>query len=167
MRNVEWKGRLLDPAGAERICGELGARHSATLEQRDTYFEVASGRLKRRECAGRRTEWIKYTRPDRVSARASDYLLWTPREAAEHFDLASLRKTVVVEKTRCLFLLGETRIHLDAVRGLGPCFELEALVNERQDEARARRVVDALLAAFKPVLGGPLAGSYSDLVKPL
>ncbi len=44
MRNVEWKGRLLDPAGAERICGELGARHSATLEQRDTYFEVARRR---------------------------------------------------------------------------------------------------------------------------
>ena len=164
MRNLEWKGRLRDPAGAERVCGEIGARFVAELEQRDTYYEVPNGRMKRRECAGRPTEWIEYFRPDETRVRASDYRLLDPREAARRHPLASLAVRAVVEKRRRLYLHGEVRIHLDRVAGLGDCFELEALVNEHQDEASARRALDALLAAFEPVLGDPLAGSYSDLL---
>ncbi len=90
MRNVEWKARLLYRERAERICRELGAREVAILEQRDTYFRVARGRLKRRECAGRPTEWIEYFRPDQRDARSSDYALYTSREAVERFDLDAL-----------------------------------------------------------------------------
>lgn len=146
------------------MCRALGARFVATLVQRDTYYEVPGGRLKRRETDGRPTEWISYVRADSPEARASDYSLMTPREAARSFDLGSLRPRVVVEKRRRLYLHGEVRIHLDRVAGLGFCFELEALVNERQSEAEARRALDALLRAFKPVLGPALAGSYADLV---
>ncbi len=90
MRNVEWKARLLYRERAERICRELGAREVAILEQRDTYFRVARGRLKRRECAGRPTEWIEYFRPDQRDARSSDHALYTSREAVERFDLDAL-----------------------------------------------------------------------------
>ena len=100
MRNVEWKGRLRDPEGGERVCRELGARFVATLVQRDTYYEVPGGRLKRRETDGRPTEWIAYVRADTTEARASDYSIMTPREAARAFALGSLRPGVVVEKPR-------------------------------------------------------------------
>ncbi len=164
MRNVEWKARLLYRERAERICRELGAREVAILEQRDTYFRVARGRLKRRECAGRPTEWIEYFRPDQRDARSSDYALYTSREAVERFDLDALEVLVVVAKRRALFLKGEVRIHLDDVEGLGSFFELEALVNERQSQAEAERALEALCSAFKPALGEPLALSYSDLM---
>ena len=164
MRNIEWKGRLLDPLGAEQLCRELGACFVAELEQRDTYYDVPSGRLKRRDCAGRPTEWIEYFRPDETKVRASDYRLLDPGEAARLHPPGSLAERVVVEKRRRLYLHGEVRIHRDRVTGLGDCFELEALVNERQDEAAARHALDALLAEFKPVLGAALAGSYSDLL---
>ena len=163
MRNVELKCRLLDPERAAVLCRELGARHVATLEQRDTYYETHVGRLKRRECRGRQTQWIAYSRSDQPTARASDYELFDPREAARRYELASLRSWAVVSKRRELWMAGEVRIHLDRVDGLGSFLELEALVNERQSEARARRALEALRNALKPVLGAPCPESYSDL----
>jgi adenylate cyclase class IV len=164
MRNVEWKGELLDPTGAERICEELGAQRIGVLEQRDTYFRVPAGRLKRRECSGCPDEWIHYFRANDSSARNSDYSVYTPEEAAARFDLAALEPWVVVAKQRTLYVHGEVRVHLDQVENLGAFFELEALVNERQREAQAERALHDLLAALKPVLGDPVASSYSDLV---
>ena len=64
-------GVVLDPERAAELSRELGARHVATLEQRDTYYETEAGRLKRRECGGRETEWIAYSRGDSSSARAT------------------------------------------------------------------------------------------------
>jgi len=167
MRNVEWKGELLDPAAAERICEELGAKRIGVLEQRDTYFPVSDGRLKRRECTGRSDEWIHYFRDDTSGARRSEYTLHTPEEAAVRFDLAGLEPWVVVAKQRTLYLHGEVRIHLDRVEKLGTFFELEALVNERQSEVQARQELERLLSALKPALGAAVASSYSDRVAAL
>ena len=164
MRNVELKCRLLDPERAAELSRELGARHVATLEQRDTYYETEAGRLKRRECGGRETEWIAYSRGDSSSARASDYELFDAREAARRYDLTTLRSWAVVRKRRELWLAGEVRIHLDRVDGLGDFLEFEALVNERQNEPDARRALEALHKTLEPVLGAPCPGSYSDMV---
>lgn len=167
MRNVEWKGELLDFGKAERICAELGARRMGILEQRDTYFVVPDGRLKRRECTGRADEWIHYFRSDAPGARNSEYTLHTTEEAAARFDLDALEPWVVVAKRRTLYLSAEVRIHLDRVERLGSFFELEALVNERQSAPEAERALAELLRALKPVLGAPVPSSYSDLVAAL
>lgn len=164
MRNVEYKCLLRDRALAERLAKELGARHVATLEQRDTYYGHGAGRLKRREVTGQLTEWIEYRRPDVPEARTSDYTLLSPREAAERFDLDALRPWAVVEKRRDFWLVGDVRIHLDRVATLGEFLELEALVNERQDQAHAERALEALRAALKPALGPPCAESYGDMM---
>lgn len=166
MRNVELKCRLLDPERAAELCRESGARHVATLEQRDTYYETPAGRLKRRECRGRETEWIAYSRGDSSSARASDYELFDAREAARRYDLAGLRSWAVVSKRRELWLAGEVRIHLDRVDGLGNFLEFEALVNERQNEPDAGRALEALHKTMEPVLGAPCPRSYSDMIPP-
>ena len=69
MRNVELKARRLDPARDRRICTTLGAAFKGRLRQRDTYFNVRSGRLKLRDQAPGRAELITYVRPDRSRAR--------------------------------------------------------------------------------------------------
>ncbi len=164
MRNVELKCRLLDPERAALLCRQLGARHVATLEQRDTYYETPVGRLKRRECRGRETEWIAYSRSDQPSPRASDYELFDAREAARRYELSTLHSWAVVSKRRELWTSGELRIHLDRVDALGHFLELEALVNERQSEPQARRALEALHKSFGSVLGAPCSQSYSDLI---
>jgi len=165
MRNVEVKYRLRDFAAATRTCERIGARHAATLEQRDTYYEVDKGRLKRRECPGRSPEWVQYLRPDDTTARASDYELFSDVEARRRFEPDRLAVRVVVDKVRELWLTGEVRIHLDRVHGVGECFEIEALVNERQDEAGARRELARILAELAPCLGDAIEQGYADLIE--
>jgi len=164
MQNVELKCELLDPAAAREVCRRLGARRVGLLEQRDTYFEVEEGRLKRRECVGRADEWIFYRRPDRNEARLSEYEVLDRASADARFGLDRLRAWSVVEKRRDLWLVGATRIHLDDVKDLGWFFELEAVVGSAQDVNAARRAVADIQAAFAHVLGNPVATSYSDLV---
>ncbi|MGZ4385055.1 MAG: hypothetical protein ACXVY3_10695, partial [Gaiellaceae bacterium] len=48
-RNVELKARDPDPRRTRARCREIGAVEQGTLRQRDTYFRVASGRLKLRQ----------------------------------------------------------------------------------------------------------------------
>jgi len=163
MRNIEFKARLLDLAAARHACREVGAVRVDLLEQRDTYFEIANGRLKRREAEGQLTEWIEYHRANSTSATPSDYEVFTTREAATRYDLSSLTPWVVVDKVRELYLVGQTRIHLDRVHDLGDFLEFEALVNEEQNQAQAEAALASLQASFKPVLGPVLSESYSDL----
>ena len=164
MRNVEIKCELRDRARALRICNELGARRVGLLEQRDTYYRVVDGRLKRRECPGRPDQWIAYTRTNDARPRPSDYELLSADEAAQRFDLAALAEWAVVDKRRTLLMVGLVRVHLDEVAGLGEFLELEARVNERQDEAQAARALERILRAFAPALGAICPESYSDLV---
>ncbi len=164
MRNVEIKCELRDRARAQQICRELGARRVGLLEQRDTYYRVPGGRLKRRESPGRADCWIAYERADDASARPSDYELLSSQQAARRFDLRALSQWAVVDKRRTLWMAGEVRVHLDRVAGLGEFLELEALVNERQDETQAARELERILRALAPALGATCSESYSDLV---
>ncbi len=134
------------------------------LRQRDTYFRTDDGRLKLREEARdgvpQPDQLITYRRPDDGASRESDYTveLDAPRPEAPVL--------VVVEKERRFSMIGEVRVHIDRVVGLGDCIEFESLVNERQDLEDARDALRAVLDTFAPVLGAPIAGSYSDLVTP-
>src|ERR1035437_5580878 len=49
MKNLEAKCRLLNHADAEARAAALGYLRRATLNQRDTFFRVANGKLKLRE----------------------------------------------------------------------------------------------------------------------
>src|SRR4051794_5878792 len=72
--NVELKTADADPVPTERACRVLGAVDGGILVQRDTYFEVARGRLKLREDLERHTaELIFYLRADEAGLRSSSY----------------------------------------------------------------------------------------------
>lgn len=164
MRNVEYKAELRDPGLARAICHSLGALHEADLVQTDTYFKLADGRLKRRETEGDPTEYIFYSRSDRVDPRLSHYVVYSEAEARERFGASPLPVWVVVRKTRTLYLLENIRIHLDDVDRLGHFLEFEAIVSPRHDAAACREDVDFLRATFAPALGEAISVSYSDLL---
>jgi adenylate cyclase class 2 len=163
-RNVEFKAELRDPNLAASIALALGARHVGTLEQTDTYFKVARGRLKKRETTGEETEWILYHRPDNATTKISEFTLYGEEEAAERFGKSAMPVWVVVKKHRELFLLDNVRIHLDAVEHLGNFLEFEALVRPGRGKVKCDEAVKRLRAEFAPVLGGAIATSYSDMV---
>lgn len=148
-RNVEIKARLADPAATRRRMEALADGPPETLEQKDTFFRVAVGRLKVREMAGR-AELIYYERPDDPDPVESRYERVTVANGPELRALlaAALGVRGEVVKRRLLFHAGRTRIHLDDVRGLGAFLELEVVLGEQDriedGKAEAGRIMRAL-----------------------
>ncbi len=164
-RNLELKARDRDPARSLQVCAQLGAEDQGTLTQRDTYFEVPRGRLKLREEPSRAT-LIAYERPDLAGNKESRYRLV---EVPEPADLRSalentLGITVVVSKSRRLFLHEGVRIHLDGVEGLGDFIEFEGVAADGEDPARFTSALDSLRDAFGIRDEDLLRESYSDLL---
>jgi adenylate cyclase, class 2 len=164
MHNVEFKAELRDLPVAAAICRKLDAMHIGVLEQTDTYYRVANGRLKKRETVGERTEYIFYDRPDRISPKLSHFTIYSEREALERFGRRPLAEWVVVRKKRDLYLLRGIRIHLDSVEGLGDFIEFEALVSPEQNVVRCHKQIAALRKEFAPAMGEAIASGYVDML---
>jgi adenylate cyclase, class 2 len=165
-RNLELKARDRDPARSLEACHGLGAQDQGTLTQRDTYFEVPRGRLKLREEPDAAT-LIAYERPDLAGTKESRYRLVDVPEPAELREaLASvLGITVVVTKSRRLFIHEGVRIHLDRVEGLGDFIEFEGVVVEGEDPARFTSLLDGLRGSLGIRDEDLLRESYSDLLR--
>jgi predicted adenylyl cyclase CyaB len=144
-RNIEIKARIADPARLEALLRERGAA-PRSLSQRDTFFRCAAGRLKLRE-EGAGAELIYYSRSSDAGARESRYWRCPVSDAPATIALlgAALGIDGVVRKERLLFQIGQTRVHLDAVAGLGDYMELEVVLSESQTAEDGRRIAEALM----------------------
>ena len=162
--NIELKARCDDLNAARYAAEALGAIRTATLEQTDTYFQVARGRLKLREIRGQGSELIWYEREDRAEARSSRYTI-VPVGDSGSMKLAlegANGVRAVVKKTRELWLWHNVRIHLDDVAGLGTFLEFEAVQGPGEDETVSRERVAQLSEALR--IGEIVPQSYVDLV---
>lgn len=172
MKNLELKAELRDPNLARLICKQLGASKIGTIRQTDTYYSVTRGRLKKRESVAvergvgspEPIEYIFYERPDQVSAKVSEYHIYTLEQVRERFGKQELPVWLQVVKNRELYLYNSTRIHIDDVIDLGWHFEYEILVDGRTNMEDAQDLAHRLKTTFLPALGEPIAGSYADLL---
>jgi adenylate cyclase, class 2 len=168
-RNIELKVRIIDFAAARAVANRLATSNLGLLHQRDIYFTCTHGRLKLRETEGHRAQLIAYDRADRPDAKASDYRLLefadenTARMLRELLETA-LGISVVVEKTREVFLYHNVRIHLDEVVGLGSFLEFEAVVEGAIDDSAAHAQLAWLQSEFKIAAADLMSGSYSDML---
>jgi adenylate cyclase class IV len=168
-RNIEVKVSVEDPGAIRAAVEALGARYQGATRQVDTYFGSAAGfRLKLREPRPGRTELIAYTRADRPGLRESRYRRWPVRQGAGLAAALALALGVRarVLKRRRLYLLGRTRIHLDAVDGLGHFVELEVVLAPGERAAGGRREAETLLRRLGLGAAPRIAGSYADLSSP-
>ena len=166
LRNLELKARDPDPRASLERALALGADDRGVIEQRDTYFSRARGRLKLREQRPGGAELIAYRRDDADEPRTSHYRL-VP--AAEPVGLrqaldAALGTLVVVKKRRRLLVWEDVRIHLDEVDGLGAFLELEAVAPPGSDLEPERVRLERLRAELRIDNAALVAGSYSDLL---
>ncbi|RJS92348.1 class IV adenylate cyclase [Salinisphaera sp. Q1T1-3] len=129
-RNIEIKARIADRATFARRVVALAGDRIATMTQTDWFFGCANGRLKLRDFGDGHGELIAYRRPDETAASISSYTR-TPTD-----DPDGLRRALAdalgvhgrVHKTRWLYRVGRTRIHVDRVAGLGDFMELEVVL---------------------------------------
>jgi predicted adenylyl cyclase CyaB len=162
--NFEFKAHLQDPAHVRAILKRLRARFLGTDRQVDTYFRVPSGRLKIRE--GRlENSLIFYQRTNSPRARRSSVeMMLLPRRNSLRAILArALGVLAVVDKRREIYFVGNVKVHLDRVRGLGTFVEVEAMTRSGDiRKVRAQAAKFQKLFAISPA--DIVALSYSDLV---
>lgn len=68
----------------------------------------------------------------------------------------------VVDKTRKVYIAGQTRIHLDCVKGLGSFMELEVVLNEGQVKGKGVLVASEIMNMLGIRDSDLISGSYID-----
>ena len=118
--NIEIKARARDFRTLKRRAEELSDSPAQTILQTDTFFGTDKGRLKLRELGAGAAQLIYYERADEGGPKRSDYDLFEtpdPRQLKSVLSRAlGVRGTV--HKVRTLYLVGQTRVHLDQVENL-------------------------------------------------
>src|SRR5688572_6243613 len=138
--NIEIKAHARDFEEIRRYAESLSDIPVEVIPQEDIFFNTEKGRLKLRILALNRGQLIYYRRPDQEGPKRSEYHIY------ETFDPANLKRILelaygirgVVKKTRYLYLVGKTRVHLDDVERLGQFVELEVVMGEGQSDAEGQ-----------------------------
>ena len=164
--NIEIKARVADPKRKRTLAERLSGTPPTCLHQEDTFFPCANGRLKLRQLSTTHGELITYQRADVSGTKQSDYLIYRTGTPAElRATLANALGTgTVVTKTRWLFLVGQTRVHLDDVVGLGSFLELEVVLADGQSPDEGHRIARAIMGALEVSESDLIDRAYADLL---
>jgi len=164
--NVEIKARVHDLEALCRRAETVSGAPPTILHQHDTFFHAPVGRLKLRRLAPDRGELIVYTRPDHEGPKTSRYAIAPTSDplAMERVLTEALGVRGRVVKTRYLFLVGRTRIHLDRVEGLGDFMELEVVLREGEDAAMGETEARDLMTRLGIAPDDLVSGAYLDLL---
>jgi adenylate cyclase, class 2 len=165
MRNLEAKFRVDDAALARRRAEAIGFSMRATLDQRDTFFVVAHGKLKLREEADG-AALIRYGRVRHGALEVSDYGIVPVANPGPLREMltAALGVLAEVRKQRTLLLRRNVRLHLDRVGGLGSFGEIEAVIIAGETPELYRGEVGELLSALGIGTDNLIRKSYFELM---
>lgn len=165
--NIEIKARVRDLAALIARAGELSDSPVALISQTDTFFNTARGRLKLRELPSAAAQLIYYERADQPGPKRSDYSIHEtedPEGLKGVLDRAlGIRGTV--EKVRRVYLIGQTRLHLDDVKGLGTFMELEVVLQAGQTEQEGLAIAESLISRLGIYRDDLLDAAYMDLIE--
>jgi len=165
--NIEIKARARDFEEIRSRAEKLSDTIVEVIPQEDIFFNTPQGRLKLRILAPDRGELIYYTRPDQEGPKRSDYHI------ARTADPENLKRVLelaygirgVVKKTRYLYLVGQTRVHLDDVEGLGQFMELEVVMQEGQGDSEGEAIADKLMTSLGVERSDLIEGAYMDMIE--
>ncbi len=165
--NIEIKAKCFHPEKVEAFLLANGAVYKGTDHQKDTYFNVPSGRLKLRQ-GNIEKNLIFYNRPDQAGPKQSDFLLSPVADGAAQEKLLekALGIKVVVEKYRKIFFIDNIKFHLDEVPGLGSFVEIEAgnLTAPSLTIEQLKEQCDHFMKAFEIAESDLVLHSYSDML---
>lgn len=164
--NIEIKTGLENRTAVENIAIRLSDTCPETFQQEDTFFACEGARLKLRVLAPDRGELIRYERSDVAEARRSRYLIAPTSDphALKEILTKSLGIAGVVKKTRTLYRIGQTRVHIDEVEQLGTFLELEVVLQDGQTEGEAKIIAASLMAELGIEKRQLIPHAYVDLI---
>ena len=166
-RNIEIKARLTNLAEIESCAAPLAQQGPLLIHQEDFFFNIPRGRLKLRKFDPTHGELIYYEREDTLEPKESFYLRTATAEPDALVETlrAALGLRGVVRKQRTLYLVGQTRVHLDRVEDLGDFLELEVVLEPAQTPESGIQVAQALMHSLGIPPEALVRGAYIDLLE--
>lgn len=163
--NIEIKAKVRDTHDVSQRAERLSDAPVQVINQVDTFFATDRGRLKLRDLGEGRGQLIYYERPDAEGPKRSDYHIYETRDPDGLNAVLGTALGVrgVVRKVRHLYMVGQTRVHLDDVEGLGHFLELEVVLAPGQSESVGREIAENLLKALGVDHADLLEVAYIDL----
>ena len=126
--NIEFKAKTNDIKALEEKLLSLNPQFIGEDHQKDTYYNVNTGRLKLRE-GNIENALIWYHREDVSGAKQSDILLYkhAPDEALKNILIKLHGVKIIIDKIRKIYFVENVKFHFDRVEGLGTFVEVEAI----------------------------------------
>jgi predicted adenylyl cyclase CyaB len=165
--NIEIKARVDDFEALKARAASLSDQPLKIIPQEDTFFNTEKGRLKLRIQAPNQGYLIYYERSDQGGPKRSDYHLAETNHPDSLKTVLSLAYGVrgTVKKTRYLYVVGQTRIHLDEVECLGHFMELEVVMGTGQSDADGQATAEDLMRRLGVREDALIEGAYMDLLE--
>jgi|SRR5271157_1170806 len=167
--NIEIKARVRNFPELKRRAEALSDSPLELIPQEDTFFVIPKGRLKLRVLAPDRAQLVYYERPDQDGPKRSDYFIFNTNDP-ENLKIAlqlALGVRGEVKKTRHLYRVGQTRVHLDDVEGLGYFMELEVVLRDDQSDVEGQTIANDLMKKLGVESTDLIEGAYMDLLENL
>lgn len=165
-RNVEIKARLAHVDMQHARAAQLAGAPPQLIQQEDVFFHVPRGRLKLRFLSPTHGQLIFYQRDDHKGPKTSRYELV---ETDQPHQLKAVLEAAygirsIVRKTRHLYQIGRTRIHIDEVESLGDFLELEVLLTDSESPSVGEREARELMQKLGICETQLVKGAYVDLL---
>ncbi|XP_017892666.1 uncharacterized protein LOC108632527 [Ceratina calcarata] len=174
MRNIEIKARIDDPAVKISRVKQLTTDEGKIIKQHDTFFKIPNvtqyenTKLKLRRFEDDSGELIYYHRANTLDPKLSTYektsLDLNACAGIERILSASNGCLGIVKKTRILYMVGQTRVHIDEVEGLGNFLELEVVLTDEQDTNDGQKIAEDLMTKLDIKSEDLIANAYIDLL---
>ncbi|XP_072943132.1 uncharacterized protein [Epargyreus clarus] len=173
MRNVEIKAKVHDYDKICSIAKDLSGGTPTLIKQDDTFYKVNDGRLKMRFYADSAATLVRYSRDDQDGPKLCNYELLefskdtTESQKARLLD-NMLKKCLGVRgrvvKERKLYMVGQTRVHIDTVEDLGHFMELEVVLRPDQTLEEGQAIAKDLQTKLGVHDEDLIKGAYVDLL---
>ena len=165
--NIEIKAKVQDFDALRKKSEQLSGSPCQVIPQEDTFFNCPHGRVKLRELGPHHGQLVYYRRQDSAGPKRSDYQIFETDDPAGLKSILTQAFGVrgVVSKVRYLYLVGQTRIHLDNVQGLGKFMELEVVLRPDQSDEQGQAIAHDLMDKLGIQEADLIDGAYMDLME--
>jgi len=171
-RNVEIKAHLRDPSTIKSRVLDIKNMGDITvigkIIQHDIFYGAINGRLKLRMFEDKTAQIISYNRSDISGPKLSVYEKVKLQEPYPlHMALSKALGIIgEVKNERFVYTVGQTRVHIDLVEGLGNFIELEVVLDVHQTPEYGQSVAEEFMKILDIKKEDLIAVSYFDLLHP-
>jgi predicted adenylyl cyclase CyaB len=165
-KNIEIKASLDNVDSCLDKAKSLSGDDPEIIKQEDFFFNCDNGRLKLRIFSHQKGELIFYNRKNEKVPKTSEYFITETDEPDRLLQVLEKAYGIhgIVRKTRKLFLIGRTRVHIDNVENLGDFLEFEVVLSENENTNEGKTEAHRLMDQFGIENDDLIECAYVDLI---